>query len=121
MAYGYFNADGSLLTISAKQTDYQDENIIEMEVAELMMANSIYLDIESMTVQQKMPYDLTIEYNRVSGIPVGTTVVMPEGIHVVDDGEIEFEADTPEVVNLILNHPHYQEQFIEVMTGPETV
>lgn len=120
MPYAYFTKAGKLLAITSNQSLYPDPTVIEVEVPEGTMPNAIYLDIQTQTVKEREPFAYTIEYNRVSGLPLGTTLTITEGQFVCDDSYVEFDADTPELRIVFLDHPHFIAQYIEVPTGPET-
>ncbi|MBT0668403.1 hypothetical protein HT136_08475 [Novosphingobium profundi] len=117
--YAYFKSDGSLLSVCSKQADYRDASVIEVEVPEGTSGNSIYLDLATMSIKEKEPFALTIEYNKLSNLPTGTHIIMKEGEFTVDDGSIEFDADVPESLMVFLNHPCFLSTHIEVPTGPE--
>lgn len=119
MAYAYFKQDCTLLTIASDQSYYADPTIIEIEVPLGTMPNAIYLDRETLTVKQRQPFSPSVSYNLIEGLPVGTTMVMRDGLYVVDDGSAEFEADVYETIFVNLSHPHYMDQFVAVTLGPE--
>lgn len=119
MPYAYFTEAGQLLVIASAQADYPDRTIIEVEVPDKTLPNAIYLDLETMTVEQRQPFDLTVSYNAISGLPAGTSLIVGDGIHVIEDGTAEFDADTAETIYVNLSHPHYLDQYVAVPTGPE--
>lgn len=119
MAYAYFKHDGALVSVSANQLEYLDDTIIEMEVPNLFSANSIYLDRDSMMVREREPFEIEVEYNMVRGLPSGTTVTIPDGQFVIEDGTAEFEADVASTVVAFIEHPRFIAQYVEVPTGPE--
>ncbi|WP_088184049.1 hypothetical protein [Sphingobium sp. Z007] len=121
MPYAYFTEAGQLLVIASGQANYPDPTIIEVEVAAGTMPNAIYLDLETRTVQQRQPFNVTVSYNCISGLPAGTSLVIGDSVHVIDDGTAEFEADTAETIYVNLSHPHYLDQYVAVPTGPEAV
>lgn len=119
MAYAYFKADGTIMSVSRNELDYGDSSVIVAELPDLLNANLIYLDLETMQVKTRQPFAVVVEGNSVSNVPVGTNVTTGDEIYHVEDGIIEFETDTPETLVLFLSHPHYIEQFITVEIGPE--
>ncbi|OAH42763.1 hypothetical protein AX777_05865 [Sphingobium yanoikuyae] len=119
MKYAYFTQDGKLLTIASQQQAYPDTTIIEVEVPDDARANAIYLDLETLTISERAPFVLNVEYNRVSNIPAGTNVAHDGELYHVEDGEIEFEANVTDVVWLHLDHPCFIAQYVAVPTGPE--
>ncbi|EQB30338.1 hypothetical protein [Sphingobium ummariense] len=120
MPYAYFTEAGQLLVIASAQANYPDPTIIEVAVAEGTMPNAIYLELATMTVKQRQPFDLSVSHNRIGGLPAGTSLVMGDTKHVIEDGTAEFEADTVETIYVNLSHPHYLDQYVAVPTGPET-
>lgn len=81
-------------------------------------ANSIYYDVASGEVRTKDEFALTTSRNLVEGLPAGTRALFEEHDLIVDDGQIEFEADLETVTLVNLSHPHYRDAMIEVTTGP---
>lgn len=121
MPYAYFTEAGQLLVIASAQVNYPDPGVFQVEVPEGTMPNAIYLDFNAMTVEQRQPFNLTVTYNAISGLPAGTSLIIGDSIHVVEDGTAEFDADTAETIYVTLSHPHYLEQYVAVPTGPEAV
>lgn len=119
MAFAYFKQDGMLISISANTLDYPDESTIEIEVTGDATANTIYLDLDTMTVHPKQPFDLSISLNTVGGLPVGTVATMADGRFIIDDGLLEFEADVSGAIIVYLDHPRFLSRYVEVPTGPE--
>ncbi len=119
MNYAYFSAEGRLLYIASRQSAGIDPGVIERPVSRATDANSIYLDPVSLEVRERQAFEVEISFNRVRGIPKGTTATLPEIQVVVDDGDLHFEADVAKVIAIHLEHPHYRAQSIEVQTGPE--
>lgn len=121
MPYAYFTEAGQLLVIASAQTNYPDPTIIEIAVPDNTLPNAIYLDLDAMAVAQRQPFNLTVTYNAISGLPAGTSLIIGDSIHVVEDGTAEFDADTAETIYVTLSHPHYLDQYVAVPTGPEAV
>lgn len=119
MAYGYFKSDGAVMSVSANHLDYPDPEIIETEVSNLLSANSIYLDIDTMTVCERQPFNFKIALNTIHGLPTGTTITMADGQFVCNDGAVEFDADVSGAVVAFIEHPRFIAQYVEVPTGPE--
>jgi hypothetical protein len=119
MPYAYFTEAGQLLVIATAQANYPDPAIIEVTVPDNTLPNAIYLDLMTMTVEQRQPFDVNVSYNAISGLPAGTSLIMGDNIHVVEDGTAEFDADTAETIYVTLSHPHYLDQYVAVPTGPE--
>lgn len=119
MAYGYFKSTGEVVAISMLPLDYSDDGFIEVEVADHLSANTVYLDTATMTAKERRPFELLTSYNLVVGVPIGTTVTILEGQFIAEDDRLEFDADVSEVRTVFLDHPHYISQYLEVPTGPE--
>jgi hypothetical protein len=119
MAYAYFKADGSILSVSRNELDYGDSSIIVAELPEMLNANMIYLDLETQQVKAREPFPIEVSFNRIDNVPVGTTVTEGDDIQVCDDGSVEYETDTPETLIVTLSHPHFIEQYVTVQIGPE--
>lgn len=117
MPFAYFNDHGEILSLASAQAIFPDAH--EFEVPQGTSANGIYLDIENMVVRNKTPFPVTAGYNLVSGLPLGTAALYSGNRVVVDDGFLEFDADTFEVLLIYLDHPHFIAQYVEVQTGPE--
>lgn len=93
------------------------DTAFEAEVALEDTVNDIYFDIVTGAVKARLPFDLTIQRNKISGIPAGTTAFIGD-FELVNDGEIEFIADVEETLRVSLDHPHYLFQNVNVETGP---
>lgn len=119
MLYAYFNTDGSVKAITSMPSDYPDEDVLERMVPLGSNANEIYFDFDTSTVVAKQSFEPSISYNRVSSLPTGTTITTSDTQFLIEDGEIEFEADTLADFTIFLSHPQYLGQYIIVPTGPE--
>ncbi|NWK96713.1 hypothetical protein DM806_13790 [Sphingobium lactosutens] len=121
MKYAYFTQDGKLLTIASEPQSFPEPSVIEVEVPDGTRANAIFLDLETHTIRDRVPFVLNVAYNRVSNIPAGTSVAHDGALYHVEDGEVEFDANVTDVVWLHLDHPCFIAQYVAVPTGPEVV
>lgn len=65
-------------------------------------------------------YDLTIQMNRVAGLPQGVTAfVAGEPPVVVEDGDLTFTVDYEQSVHVTLQCPTYEHATIDVLCSPE--
>ena len=119
MAYGYFKTTGEVVAVSQRPLDYRDASIIEVMVDDHLTANTVYLDLVTMTTKERMPFEVSVAYNLVEGVPEGTAITLQEGQVIAEDDRIEFEADVTETRTIFLAHPHYLSQYLEIPTGPE--
>lgn len=85
-------------------------------------AADYYIDADTLDPVPLKQYELTIEANRLAGIPPGT-VVFVGGVRVTmdeDDDEIVFDLPLPQTVHVTLSNPYYQplDDMIEVPCTP---
>lgn len=68
-----------------------------------------------------LEFSPVIETNRISNIPAGTTAIVGGNKYVVNDGEIVFDLESLQTVQVFLYHPLYQPLFdpFLVPTDPE--
>lgn len=121
MSYlAYFNGEGRVLLVKEGTSPMAPppSTVHEAAVPDGTTANQIYFDVEAGEVRWKALFEVVAERNRLSGIPPGTTAIILGEIEIVDDGEIEFEADVEEKLIVALDHPHYLFARVEVETGP---
>ncbi|EQB11260.1 hypothetical protein [Sphingobium lactosutens] len=121
MKYAYFTQGGKLLTLASQQQEFPDPTIIAVEVPDDVRANAIFLDLETRTIRERVPFALNVGYNRVSNIPAGTNVAHDGELYHVEDGEIEFDANVIDAVWLHFDHPCFIAQYVAVPTGPEVL
>lgn len=74
----------------------------------------IYYDFTTGEIAATGEFDVTVSTNTVTGLPVGTTVYFGQGEEVVDDGEITLSVSLPDTVSLLLSHPAYHNQIVQV-------
>lgn len=123
MSVAFFDATGRVMVI-ADGSDARPPSapagalFMADDLPEGAQANDIYYDIDAGALAYRQPFALTIERNRISGIPTGTLAMMPDGSEVVEDGEIEFVADIEEGILVALDHPHHVYEVVSVETGP---
>lgn len=118
MKTGFFDISGKLIAISEgvnmgapEHTVYSEELVAEAT------ANNIYYDPAADAVKFKQPFDLLNEYNKLSGIPIGTVAFTGDYVE-INDGVLEFLADVEETLHISLENPRFLYEVIAVETGP---
>lgn len=78
-----------------------------------------YIDPASGQPVPLRSFDVTVEPNRIAGIPPGSSALVKVTRYPVDDGEIVFEVDYPELLRVRLTHPLYHPLDVEVACAPD--
>lgn len=78
-----------------------------------------YIDLKTKEPLPLLTFDLSIETNRVTGIPAGSQALIGRETVAVDDGQIEFDVGHPETITVALTHPIYEPLTIEVPCAPD--
>lgn len=111
----YFDASGKLLLINSGGVMSPPDGAVNAVEVDDPNNFDIYFDGEA---RGKQDFVLTIERNKVSGIPPGTTVYMSDGVEVVDDGELEFDVNYEGTVDIFLVNPRFISASVSVEVGP---
>lgn len=84
------------------------------------MRADVIIDLATDTPHPLLAFDLTVEPNRIAGIPVGTkAIVGVKGTEAIDDGELSFAVDYEQTFRVILQHPLYAMWEGEVTCAPD--
>lgn len=120
MSTAYFDEEGRLLCLTVLGSDMDPPTGTEFTIEDLETTdpNAIYYDLTTQAVAEKQAFPITVSRNLISGIPAGTKACFGDGSEIVDDGSIEFVANVEGTEFVMLVHPHYINQEIEVEVGP---
>lgn len=76
--------------------------------------NAIWYDVASGEIKDVSGMEITVETNKISNIPPGTTIGFYGESYVVDDGIFEFEVTYPQTVTVVLTNPRYVDRVLGV-------
>lgn len=115
MNTAYFRADGACIGII-------DGEGVEMEIPDAAHVVSVAADVspnliwcdENGIVHPKNKFEITVATNTISGIPVGTRAHLPNESVDIDDSTLELEVAMPTTMLVILEHPRYLTEQVEV-------
>ncbi|WP_334185078.1 hypothetical protein [Novosphingobium sp.] len=118
MSTAYFNHEGRLMMLVALPGMAPPESAaFTVTVEGNLDPNGIYFDIETNAVAEKMKFPVTFSRNRVAEIPSGTVAIV-EGLElVIDDGEIELDANVEGMMSIHLSHLHFRDEVVKVPVG----
>ncbi|MDF0540741.1 hypothetical protein PX699_00160 [Sphingobium sp. H39-3-25] len=113
---GFFDENGAL--ICATETDMMppEKTVFEAEFPAGASANDVYFKDGAVRLRTHMT--LTISRNMIGGLPVGAIVVWSDGEAIIDDGDLEFDADVEQAMRVTVMHPAHHPTVVVVQTGP---
>lgn len=116
---GFFDASGKvLLVVEGMEMEPPEGAEYSVTLGVDATANNVFLDPKSKEVRLKTVFPIKATYNKVTGLPAGTEVIIDGIAQTVNDGVLEFETNVEELVHVQLLHPHHLYERIQVQTGP---
>ena len=92
--------------------DFPDRVVVHAE--EDHMAVNVWYDHVNNRMSHRTEFDVTVTTNTISDIPTGTTAVVGESVIEVVDGVLELDVTYPQTVTVVLTHPAYRMEAVEV-------
>lgn len=119
MSIAYFNADGKTLCIPTLPGMMPPPDAVYSASVETDDPNAIWFDVVAEQVVARGAFPVVATRNLISGVPTGTTAIFMNGdVETVDDGTIEFDANTEHTEYVRLTHLQYLSTDVEVEVGP---
>jgi len=108
-----FDASGRCLFVVNDKVTVPDAAAVVYTDA-LIDANLVWYDHENGRMGNRGPILCTVLANKISSLPVGTTVYVGNEQVVVDDGSIEFDVAYAQQLRVVLRHVRHTDTVVEV-------
>jgi hypothetical protein len=108
-----FDSDGRCLWVVNAELSAPDAAAV-VYTESSVDPNVVWYDHSSQTMKTRTTFPHVVALNQVSGLPVGTVVIVDGEQVPVDDGAIEFDVTYAQQLQVVLSHVKHIDTIVEV-------